>query len=99
MAAQVVPAQHKPSATLQIVPAPSQTGPVSVPVPSSVQTPRPGGPAHTPAQQSSGATHGAPRGAQALRQENPPFGSGKQRPPQHWASTWHRAPSGEQASP
>jgi len=97
--AQVVPAQHVSSAAVQTAPAASQTGPVGWPVPSSVQTPRPGGPAHTPAQQSSGATHRAPRGAHALRQAKPPLASGRQRPPQHSASTRQGAPSAAHVPP
>ena len=104
--AQTVPTQQALAGRPQTAPAAAQTGPAASPLaPSSVQTPRPGGPAQVPAQQSSGATHPAPRGAHALRQVNPPRGSGRQRPPQHCASTRqglpsaaHPPPSGRQRS-
>lgn len=77
----------------QPAPAPVHTAPGDSPLPSSTQTPRPAGPAQVPPQQSSGATHPAPSGAHTLRQLNPPLGSGRQRPPQHWASTRQGLPS------
>jgi len=90
--AQAVPTQHTLCCMSQLAPAPAQTAPL----PSPVQTPRPGGPVQSPPQQSSGATHAAPSGAQALRQVKPPAGSGRQRPPQHWASTRQGLPSAAQ---
>lgn len=80
----------------QLAPAAMQTGPVAPSPASLTQAPRPGGPTQVPPQQSSGAVQPAPSGAQAVRQLNPPRGSGRQRPPQHCASTRHGLPSAAQ---
>ena len=50
-------------------------------------------------QQSSGATQGAPNGAQVLAQVSAPVVSGRHRPPQHCAPTEQGSPSVRQAAP
>src|SRR5205823_5925647 len=96
--AQSVPAQQLGAPSPQASPVVVQVGPTVGPV-SWVQTRAPAGPRQTPAQQSSGATQGAPNGAQVLAQVSVPFVSGRQRPPQHWAATEQGSPSGRQVAP
>jgi hypothetical protein len=84
---------------------PPQTSPVVVqlapPVDPArwVQTRAPAGPRQTPVQQSSSATHGAPKGAQVLAQVRVPVVSGRQSLPQHCAPTEQGSASGRQVEP
>jgi hypothetical protein len=96
--AQSVPAQQLGAPEPQGSPVAVQVGPTVGPV-RVVQTRAPTGPRQRPAQQSSSATHGAPKGAQVLAQVSVPDVSGRQRPPQHCAATKQGSPSGRQVEP
>ena len=89
---QTVPAQQLGPPVPQESPVAVQVGPAAGAV-SWVQTRAPAGPRQTPAQQSSGATQGAPTGAQLPAQVSAPVVSGRQRPPQHCAPTEQGIPS------
>ncbi len=96
--AQTVPAQQLGAPAPQGSPVAVQVSPTVGPV-SWVQTRAPAGPRQTPAQQSSTAAQGAPKGAQVLAQVSAPVVSGRHRPPQHCAPTEQGSPSGRQAAP
>jgi hypothetical protein len=96
--AQSVPAQQLDAPVPQGSPVAVQVGPAAGPE-SWLQTRAPAGPRQRPAQQSSGATQGAPNGAQLLAQASAPVVSGRHRPPQHCAATEQGRPSVRQAAP